>query len=137
VLDATNQQHRIRLAGIDAPESRQPFGEKAKQYLSKLAFGKNVTVEWAKSDRYGRIVGKVLVPPMECDTCPPSKDAGLLQLEAGLAWWYRQYRKEQTLVDQGYYEYAEYVAKRERTGLWGDSDPLPPWEWRKQKRYEL
>ena len=62
-LDAGRQQHRIRLGGIDAPEKAQPFGEKSKQNLSRLVFGKDVRVEWEKRDRYERIVGKVWVQP--------------------------------------------------------------------------
>ena len=60
VLDANNRQHKIRLDGIDAPESSQDFGSRAKQSLSDLVFGKTVTVTSAKRDRYGRIVGQVL-----------------------------------------------------------------------------
>lgn len=59
VLDAGHQQHKIRLQGIDAPEKAQPFGERSKQNLSRMVFGKDVRVEWEKRDRYGRIVGKV------------------------------------------------------------------------------
>ena len=87
LLDSSNQQHRIRLYGIDAPEKKQPFGSRAKQNLSSLAYGKSVTVEWSKLDRYGRIVGKAIVN---------GEDVGLRQLQAGLAWWYRQYAREQT-----------------------------------------
>jgi endonuclease YncB( thermonuclease family) len=61
ILDSSNEQHRIRLSGIDAPEKKQPFGSRAKQNLSSLAFGKDALVEWSKLDRYERIVGKVTV----------------------------------------------------------------------------
>jgi endonuclease YncB( thermonuclease family) len=60
VLDADKRQHKVRLDGIDAPESNQDFGSRAKQSLSDLVFGKTVTVTSAKRDRYGRIVGQVL-----------------------------------------------------------------------------
>ncbi len=61
VLDANRLQHKIRVAGIDAPEKAQPFGDRSKQNLAALAFDKNVTVERNKQDRYGRTVGKVMV----------------------------------------------------------------------------
>lgn len=61
VLDANHQQHKIRLSGIDAPEKAQAFGERSKQSLAAQAFNKNEKVEWNKQDRYGRIVGKILV----------------------------------------------------------------------------
>ena len=63
VLDAEKVQHKIRLAGIDAPEKSQPFGNRSKQNLSDLVFQKDVRVDWDKRDRYGRIVGKVMVQP--------------------------------------------------------------------------
>ena len=57
VLDASRQQHRIRLTGIDAPEKRQAFGTVSRQHLAGLVFGHVVTVEWHKRDRYQRILG--------------------------------------------------------------------------------
>ncbi len=121
ILDSSNQQHRVRLSGIDAPEKKQPFGSRAKQNLSALAFGKGATVEWSKLDRYGRIVGKVTVN---------GEDVGLQQLQAGLAWWYRQYAREQSPQDRASYSQAENEARMARVGLWGDSQSVPPWEYR-------
>lgn len=134
VIDNARAQHKIRLAAIDAPESRQPFGRESKQHLSDLVFGKEVKVEWRQRDRYGRIIGKVMVQTPPCPTCPPARDAGLAQLEAGLAWWDRESRREQSLADQGYYEYAEFDAKARRIGLWQDAAPIPPWEWRRRNQ---
>ena len=81
VLDAQKVQHKIRLAGIDAPEKAQPFGQRSKGALSMLVFGKDVDVEWSKRDRYRRIVGKVLVTDPTCQRqCPKTLDAGLAQV---------------------------------------------------------
>lgn len=77
VLDNTNTQHKIRLAGIDAPEKKQPFGNNSKKMLSSLVFGKTVDVDWDKRDRYGRLVGKVIIDGV---------DANLEQIKYGLAW---------------------------------------------------
>lgn len=77
VLDASKRQHKIRLDGIDAPESSQDFGGRAKQSLSDLVFGKTVTVVGSKQDRYGRTVGKV--------TLSDGKDINLEQVERGTA----------------------------------------------------
>lgn len=134
VLDTERRQYKIGLAGIDAPESKQAFGQQSRQHLSDLVLGKDVKVEWRKHDQYGRIIGKVMVQPPDCPTCAPTLDAGLAQLGAGLAWWYREYRREQSLEDQGYYEYAEFDAKARRIGLWVDRTPVPPWEWRKRNQ---
>ena len=87
VLDSDNEQHRVRLAGIDAPEKKQPFGNASKKRLSELVGGKEVRVEFEKYDRYGRIVGKVLVTPPDCLTCGKTLDAGLAQITSGMAWW--------------------------------------------------
>ncbi len=121
VLDARHQQHKIRLAGIDAPEKAQSFGERSKQNVAGLVFNKNVTVEWTKLDRYGRTVGKILVN---------GKDANLEQVKAGMAWWYEKYRKEQSSADQQNYQEAEQQARMQRIGLWRDDNRTPPWDWR-------
>lgn len=136
VLDARHQVHKIRLAGIDAPEKAQPFGQRSKAGMSSTVFNREVEVVGSKRDRYGRIVAKVLVAETECAavTCPKSHDAGLLQVQAGLAWWYRPYAREQASEDQASYEAAEVNARQQRTGLWQDKDPTPPWDWRRQPR---
>ena len=134
VVDSAMIRHVIRLAAIDAPDFRQPYGKESKQHLSDLVLDKEVKVEWTRQDRYGRIVGKLILQTPPCATCPKTLDAGLAQLEAGLAWWDRETRRQQTLSDQGYYEYAEFDAKSRRIGLWQDPAPIPPWEWRKKNR---
>jgi endonuclease YncB( thermonuclease family) len=114
-------QYKIRLAGIDAPEKRQPFGERSKQSLANLAFGKTVTVEYHKVDRYGRLVGKVLVN---------GHDVNLEQVRLGMGWHYKQYEREQLPEDRVTYAVAEVRARRERLGLWADQGAIAPWEWR-------
>ena len=134
VLDANREQHKIRLGGIDAPEKAQPFGQRSKESLSAMVFGKEVDVQWNKRDHYQRIVGKVWVQPVSCPTCPKTLDAGLAQLTLGLAWWYQKYAKEQSPEDAGRYEFAEQEARAKRAGLWADGQPIPPWDWRKGGR---
>ena len=130
VLVGEREQVKVRLAGIDAPERAQPFGQRSKENLSRLAFGKPVRVDWDKRDRYRRVLGKVWVQPVSCPTCPMTLDAGHAQITVGLAWWYRKYASEQSPEDQGAYEYSEQEAKAKRVGLWSEPDPIPPWEWR-------
>lgn len=125
VLDASNHQHKIRLAGIDAPEKKQPYGERSKQHLARLVFNREVIVDWDKTDRYQRIVGKVLVN---------GSDANQEQLKAGMAWWYEKYRKEQSPADQRRYSEAEQLARQHKVGLWQDPNPTPPWDWRHRSR---
>lgn len=108
VLDSDKRQHKIRVTGIDAPEKNQPFGQRSKENLSRLVFGKDVDVQWSKHDRYQRIVGKVMVAEPGCQRpdCAKILDAGLGQITTGLAWWYRKYAKEQSHEDAGAYELA-------------------------------
>ena len=124
VLDATKTRHRIRLVGIDAPEKGQPFGQACKKSLSDLAYNRAVAVESNKLDRYGRVIGKVLVD---------GQDANLVQVRRGCGWHYKQYQNEQSLDDRLSYNAAEETARSGRVGLWADPSPMPPWEWRKIK----
>ena len=133
VVDNHKTRHKIRLAGIDAPEPKQAFGPESRKSLADLVLGRKVSVERRKDDNYGRTVARVMVQPPGCANCAPTRDAGLAQLEAGLAWWFREERREQPLEEQGYYEYAEFDARARRIGLWRDAMPFPPWEWRKRE----
>jgi micrococcal nuclease len=98
--------------------------------VSAMVLGKAVEVAWRKQLRHGRIVGKLILLDTPCANCPQTLDAGLAQLEAGLAWWDRETRREQSLPDQGYYEYSEFDARARCIGLWQVPTPLPPWKWR-------
>lgn len=121
VLDSRNEQYKIRLMGIDAPEKKQAFGSRSKQSLSALVFNREVSVEYRKKDRYGRVVGKIVVNGV---------DANLEQVKAGMAWHYKQYQKEQSADDRAAYASVEEQARVGRRGLWQDNEPIPPWEFR-------
>lgn len=133
VLDTDHHQHKIRLSGIDAPEKAQAFGQRSKDSLSRIVFNRDVAVEWHKKDRYGRTVGKVMVADPSCRNadCPKELDANHAQVVSGMAWWYRQYAKEQEAGDAHRYEQAELTARSRKIGLWADPSPTPPWDWRK------
>ena len=127
VLDSTNTQHRIRLEGIDAPESHQAFGTQSKKSLSEMVFGKDVTIVYEKTDQYGRLVGKILLA---------GKDINLEQVKAGMAWHYKEYQKEQTPEDRELYARAENEAHTARRGLWLDQSPVEPSEFRRKEKRE-
>lgn len=122
ILGSGNRQHKVRLGGIDAPEKGQPFGNASRESLSSMVAGRNITVEWHKRDRYGRLVGQVIAD---------SHDVGLVQIERGMAWHYKAYEHEQQPGDARAYAGAEVEARAARRGLWADPKPVPPWEWRK------
>lgn len=134
VLDSAHAQHKIRLEGIDAPERHQAFGERSKEHLAALVQGRNVTVIWHKHDRYGRILGRVLAPECGRGACPMTLDTGLAQLNAGLAWHYRQYAREQEPGERSRYAAAEETARSKQEGLWRDANPVPPWDYRRASR---
>ena len=120
VLDADKVQHKIRLAGIDAPEKSQAFGTKAKEALAEKVHEKTVRVVWKEKDRYGRIVGEIHLG---------DRHINLEMVHDGWAWWYRTYAPKSKALEQ-----AEADAKKEKRGLWRDKDPEPPWEFRKRER---
>lgn len=89
-------------------------------------FEKQVTVETDKKDRYGRDVGKILLPT--------GQDVNLEQVTRGFAWHYKQYEQEQSANDRKLYDFAEQGARAGRRGLWADEEPVPSWEFRQSKR---
>ena len=112
---------RIRLWGIDCPEKRQPFGTRASQFTGDLAFGKDVKVLVHDVDRYGRTVGEVILPD--------GRSLNRELVRAGLAWWYQHYAPYDRELER-----LEAAARAARRGLWADKDPVPPWEWRRERR---
>lgn len=109
----------IRLTGIDCPERRQPFGSRAKKLTSELAFGKTVRVEAKGRDRYGRTLGSI--------TLEDGKNLSEILVKMGLAWWYRKYSTDETLMK------LEAEARVAGRGLWRDPSPIPPWGFRKER----
>ena len=125
---------KVRVGGIDAPEWAQAYGKRSKQNLSAMALQKDARLECHKTNRYGQEVCKVWVQPFDCPTCGKTLDVGLAQIVAGLAWWYRDYAKEQGPEDQGRYESSEREARLRKLGLWSAPYPVPPWDWRTNER---
>lgn len=115
VLTEGHKQIKVRLAEIDAPEKAQAFGQRSKQALSDLVFGKTVRVEQQDMDRYRRVVGRVFIG---------ATDVNAEQVRQGMAWVYRQYLRDRTLLT------VEKEAREARRGLWSDPHPVPPWEYR-------
>ncbi|WP_295147997.1 thermonuclease family protein [uncultured Campylobacter sp.] len=109
------QQIKVRLFGIDAPELKQPYGKKSRQFLANLIAGKVVEVEEKGKDRYRRTIGTIYLN---------GKDINAQMVENGYAWAYRKFSKK--------YAPQESEAKYQKLGLWRDEEPVPPWEFRKR-----
>lgn len=121
LLTADLKQVKVRLAEIDTPEKRQPYGQRARQELAALAFRQQADVVVLDLDRYGRVVGRVSVDGHEVN-------AELLR--RGAAWAYRDYLKRPELLA------LEAEARRQKLGLWAlpASERMPPWAWRREQR---
>lgn len=121
VLDHNKQQIKVRLASIDAPERKQPFGTKSKQILASLIGNKRVDLNCPKKDRYKRQI---------CTITLNGVDINREMVARGGAWVYRKYYKGTEYLE------LEANAKSNHIGLWSTSEyqAIPPWEWRKSKR---
>ena len=139
LVDINGFSHRVRLAGIDAPEKSQYYGQESTKNLEWLVYNKGVTIEYSKHDRYGRIIGKVMVN-QKSDAfcllidCIRKVDVGLEQVMVGMAWHYKLYEKEQNVKDRSFFSSAERMARKNKIGLWKDKNPIPPWKWRRDNR---
>jgi micrococcal nuclease len=115
VLTDENKQVKVRLEGIDCPESSQDFGQRAKQSTVLLCFQKRVRINETGKDRYGRTLAFVYVG----DTCINKE-----LLRNGMAWHYKKYNQDPELAE------LENMAKKKKVGLWSQSSPIPPWDYR-------
>lgn len=115
VLDAQKKQHKVRLEGIDAPESHQAFGTRAKEALGKKLHEQQLHVDWDETDKYGRILGHVFVG---------ERNINRELVAEGWAWHFVKYSNDPALAA------AEKSARQHRLGLWSGPNPLPPWDFR-------
>lgn len=114
ILTQQRKQIKVRFYGIDAPELKQPYGKKSKQFLANLIAGEVVEVEENGKDRYKRTIGTIYLN---------GADINAQMVANGYAWAYRKFSKK--------YTPQEGKAKSQKRGLWRDKEPIPPWEWRK------
>lgn len=117
------QEIKIRLWGIDCPESHQDFGTKAKKYTSGLAFARTVEIEERDIDRYGRTVALVILPDGQ------SLNEALVR--DGMAWVYTKYCNRP--VECSRWQELGREARSQKIGLWSIPNPIPPWEFRRHK----
>lgn len=136
VQDKDGRKHKIRMHGIDAPETKQAHGVASADWMSARVLGTDVTIEVNDTDRYQREVAKVWGTPSDCQqpSCAYTLDINLEAIKAGQVWWYKDYAKTQAPQDRALYEQAETEARQARIGLWQGPRPTPPWEWRAEQR---
>jgi endonuclease YncB( thermonuclease family) len=118
-INEANEQVKVRLDAVDAPELSQPYGQASRKALGDKLFGKTVTVITKKHDRYGRTIGHVFID---------KRDVNLELLEDGAVWHYEQYDHNKRLRE------AEASARAAKKGLWKDPNAIPPWDWRKTEK---
>ncbi len=119
VLDEEKHSHKVRLYGIDAPEKRQDYGERAKEALSKAIYKKRVLVKECGKDRYGRVIGKIFYKRHYIN---------YLMVAKGLAWHYEKYAPKDEKLRE-----AQAKARERKLGLWKRGDAVAPWEFRNKK----
>lgn len=118
-LDDMNQQQKVRLAGIDAPEAGQDFGQVSRQALADMVFGKTIEVVDEGRDRYGRWIGRLYTDGI---------DVNRQMVASGNAWHYAAYSKDSSFAQ------AQAQAQAQRIGLWSQPNPTPPWDYRKTEK---
>ena len=111
-----NRAETVRLVGVDAPEKRQPYGDRARRFAADLAFDHTVTVVTTGRDRNGRVLGEVLLPD--------GRSLNQELVRAGYAWWFRRYSRDIRLAR------LEEEARQGRRGLWATEAPQAPWDYR-------
>ena len=113
------EPYKIRLAQIDTPEKRQPYGSKAKKVLSDLVFNRTISITIETIDRYGRYVADIHFE---------GKHINAEMVKLGAAWVYRKYVRDKSLYD------IENEAKAAKIGIWSlpESEQVPPWQWRRK-----
>ncbi len=128
VLDGLGHRLRVRIAGIDAPESGQSFARAAREHLRALAGDGRLQLARIKVDGFGRIVGRV---------AHEGRDLGLAQIEAGMAWHFKRYRGDLPPALFDTYAHAQTAARLARRGLWQQDDPQAPWRYRESGRMRV
>lgn len=119
ILTENDEQIRIRLYGIDAPEKGQDFSNKSRQFLNDLCYGKIVSIEKKGIDQYERVLGIVYINELNLN-----KE----MVRNGLAWYYDHYVKDADL------EALEHAARKQKLNIWSMKNPTPPYEFRRKQR---
>ena len=119
---------KVRLACVDAPEKKQEFGIKSKQFLDQLLSGREVEISASSvPDRYNRLIG--IVYPVGSDGQKDSTSVNEQLLSGGYAWFYATYAGG-CKSDAKIFEQKANTAKKSKLGLWKNPEAVAPWLWR-------
>jgi endonuclease YncB( thermonuclease family) len=124
IINSDKKLVKIRLYGIDSPETKQKFGSDSKEFLANKINGKYITVDVIDIDRYKRSVSRIFLDDL---------DINRAMIENGYAWVYSQYCK---IPERAEWEQLQETAKADKKGLWQEENPIPPWKWRKDSDYK-
>ncbi len=121
-------QIKVRIAAIDAPESRQAFGPQSRKNLAQLCLRQRARIQLLEKDRYGRNVANVRCGNASTRTSPSEgADVAAAQVSAGLAWVYTAYARKHPHLPP-----LQRQARASKVGLWSQSRPLAPWSYRQR-----
>jgi micrococcal nuclease len=120
-----NRAIKIRLLGVDAPDTNQPFSDVAREHLAQLVLNKFIVVQYSGLGPNNYIVGKVLIG--ETDICAQ-------MIRDGVAWYSDADAGYLSPEDRNTYRGSEQAARAERRGIWGEANPVAPWEFRRLEK---
>ncbi len=125
-VENTGRRIKVALKAADSPETDQPYGDVARQHLASLVFNRQVSIEYTGLGPEAVLIGRVF-----CD----DRDIGLQMIRDGVAWFDRSYETNLGALERQLYAESEQAARSERRGLWQETAPTPPWEWRRARAY--
>lgn len=116
ILRAGHKPEKLRMLNIDAPEKNQPYGRQSQQTLASLVLKRQAEVQVTAHDQYGRLLGQISVD---------GRNINEEQVKQGMAWEYSGYHSNKAYVA------LQSEAQQARRGLWAQTSPQAPWQWRK------
>jgi endonuclease YncB( thermonuclease family) len=125
ILQVDRKQYTIRIAGIDAPERHQAWSDQSKTNLGRLSQNQTAVADCARIDPQGKRLCKLTVKAV---------DIGLEQVKDGMAWWARELSRDLIPDEQSAYQSAQLMAQLKRRGLWSETKPIPPWDFKREGR---
>jgi len=122
-LNVRRSQTKLRFAYVDAPESTQSYGKESQRVVKTMVYKKLVRVKITDIDRYGRCVGVIY---------RYRRNVNEEMVKRGAAWVYEEYIRDKKQLQ--HMKSLQDTAKKQKKGLWKDSRPMRPKEYRKSNK---